>query len=142
MVKHHVTRKEAQAVVDFACFVAAQLGLPKWAITVLDEPADDDAMASIEPLGWRWVAELKLNQDWMTYDSAARRNTIVHEVCHLLHYGINHVIEDAADLMHDHEWQQINRRYHRATEYMVDHLAGFIDSHYDLRAEWDRLHER
>lgn len=140
MAKHHVTRKEAQAVIDFAGYVLHELGLPAWQICVMDEPSDEDAFADIRTIEGRWVAELRLCSTWEQVDYDERRQTVVHEVLHLLHYSVNHVIEDASDLMHDHEWEGLNRRYHRATEYMVDHLARFLDSHSDLRTRWDRVH--
>lgn len=140
--KSHVTRREADAVVAFAIKVRDLLGLPSWRIGVLEEPADGDALASISTVPGRWIAEVKLSDQWMKLSSDERRDTIVHEVCHLLHVGVNHVIEDAQSLMHDHEWDALNASYHRATEYMVDHLAGFLDAHYQLQQAWDEVHQR
>lgn len=140
--KSHVTRREAEAVLAFAEKVRDQLGLPAWRFAVLEEPAGDDALASIDTVSGRWIAELRLCEGWMKLPTDERRNTIVHEVCHLLHVGVNHVIEDAQHLMHDHEWETLNAQYHRATEYMVDHLAGFLDAHYQLQEAWDTAHQR
>ena len=140
--KHQVTRREAQAVADFAGKVRDLLGLPGWRISVLDEPSADDALASISTVPGRWIAQVRLSPDWMKLSDEERRNTVAHEVLHLLHVGVNHIIEDAADLMHAHEWETLNARYHRATEYMVDHLAGFLDDNYQLQQAWDDAHQR
>ena len=142
VAKSHVTRREAEAVVAYALDVARLLHLPGWRISVLEEPAEDDALASIDTVEGRWIAQLKLCSHWMKLPADERRNTITHEVLHLLHVGVNHVLEDAQHLMHDHEWQTLNVQYHRATEYMVDHLAAFLDDNYQLEQAWDAAHQR
>lgn len=139
MTASHFTEREADAILDFAANVGSTLGLPSWKLTILDEHPNEGAMASIEPIEGRWFAMLRLSPEWMELDSDKRRMAIVHEVCHLIHYDINNVIKDAAESMHGHEWQSLNRRYVRAVEYMVDHLAHFLDSHYDLKEAWEQF---
>lgn len=136
----HVADEEAQAVADYAVDVGLALGLPTWKFLVMEESAEEGANASIDPMDGYYVARLYLGAQWMDLDYDNRREIITHEVCHLLHYRINHVIDDARDLMHDHEHDALYRRYQREVEYMVDHIARFFASTHRLEQAWDRAH--
>lgn len=65
-----------------------------------------------------------------------RRDTIVHEMLHLLHFRINHIFDDTRDFMHDYEHDALAKRYRRETELMVDHLAAFLAATHTLKEAW------
>lgn len=136
----HVTKREAQAVCDFAADVMTLLHMPGWQILVMEAPADDDCIASIIPVEGKYVAQLSLARDWMKRSSDERRETVVHEVLHLLHFRVNHVIDDAGDFMHAHEHGAIRRSYWRETELMVDHLAKFLAETHSIEEAWEAAH--
>ena len=142
MPRSHVTNREAQAVCDFAKNVVEALHMPGWQILVMEDPADDDAQATIDWVYGQYTAQLYLASDWMKRSDANRREVVVHEVLHLLHFRINHVFDDAADLMHDHEHDALMKRYRRETELMVDHLAKFLSRTHTLEQAWDHAHGR
>lgn len=108
--RSHVTKREAQAVVDFAIDVLELLHMPGWQILVMDDPADEDDLASISTVEGKYTAQLHLASDWMKRTDEERCETVVHEVLHLLHFRVNHVIDDARDLMHGHEHDQLKAR--------------------------------
>lgn len=138
----HVTKREAQAVTDYAADLIALLALPRYRVLVMTDPADDDAIAEIDTVEGKWVARLWLASDWMKRTSDERRETITHEVLHLIHQRVDAVvIEDARQLMHDHEADDLARRYTRETELMVDHLAVFLAETHALQAAWDKAHK-
>lgn len=142
MAKSHVSKSEARAVCDFAANVVSALHMPGWKILVMDDPCEDDALASISWVDGKYTAQIYLCAGWMNRSSDERRETVVHEVLHLLHFRINHVIDDARDLMHDHEHDALARRYQRETELMVDHLAKFLAETHNLEEAWDKAHAR
>ena len=138
--RSHVTKREAQAVCDFATEVLTALHMPGWTILVMEEPSDDDCVASINWTYGKYTAQLYLCSDWMKRTDQDRRETVVHEVLHLLHFRVNHVIDDAADLMREHEHDALYVRYRRETELMVDHLAKFLSRTHSLESAWDIAH--
>ena len=140
MARSHVTNREAQAVADFAAEVLGALSMPSWQVLVMEKPAHEDAVASITPVEGKYTAQLYLCSDWMKRTDQDRRETVVHEVLHLLHFRINHVIADAADLMREHEHDALEVRYRRETELMVDHLAKFLSRTHTLEQAWDVAH--
>lgn len=138
----HVTKREAQAIADFAIEILAALHMPGWQILISEEPTDEDDIAAISPMDTKYTAVLYLASDWMKRSEEERRETIVHEVLHLLHFRVNHVFEDARNLMHDYEHDALQLRYTRETELMVDHLAKFLSRTHSLEGAWDTAHGR
>jgi hypothetical protein len=140
----HVTDEEAEAIVEFAATVVGALGLPRWTIMVMEAPTtdEDDAQATVKPVDGRYVAQMHLNAEWMTYDDETRRQAIVHEVLHLIHARVNDAVSDAKFLMHDYEYDALWARYQRETELMVDHLALFLDDTRTLKEAWDKAHDK
>lgn len=137
---HHTTKREAQAICDYAVDVIGALGLPGWRVLLMEDPCDDDCLACIVPVEGKYTAQLYVCTDWMKRDDDERRDTITHEVLHLLHFRVDHVLDDARDLMHDHEHDALHKRYRRETELMVDHLAGFLARTHTLRESWAKAH--
>lgn len=143
MSKHHVSKREQTRVLDYATAVLATLRMPKWTVLLMEEPCGDDAIASIEPVEGRYVAQLYLCADWHTKSSDVRRETITHEMLHLVHRNVSTVVlDDSADFMHDHEHDDWSRRVRRELELMVDHLASFMAATHDLTGEWEAARKR
>lgn len=127
---------------DFAIDVLQLLNMPGWQVLVMEEPAEEDAVASISPVYGKYTAQLYLGSDWMKRTDDDRCETVVHEVLHLLHFRINHVIDDARGLMRDHEHDALEVRYRRETELMVDQLAKFLSRTHTMRESWDTAHSK
>lgn len=143
MVRSHVTKREAQAVCNYAANLCDLLGMQTWRILVMDEPCDDDANASVEWIDQRYVAQLSLAEGWMKVDYHQRREIVTHEVLHLLHSKVSTVVlDDSEPFMHDHEHRDWERRVRREFELMVDHLAGFLAKTHTLEQSWDAAHGR
>ncbi|WP_299055077.1 hypothetical protein [uncultured Nocardioides sp.] len=141
--KSHVNKKEAQAVADYATDVAYALSLPRWRILVMTDPCGDDAMATVDTVDGKWTARIWLCEDWMTQPYDTRRETITHEVCHLIHMRLaDTVIEDSKPLMRNGDHRDWTRRVRREFELMVDHLAVFLAETHSLERAWDKAHGR
>lgn len=138
--RSHVTKREAQAVADFASEVLTALHMPGWQVLIMDDPADDDDVASISTVHGKYTAQVYLASDWMRRTDQDRRETVVHEMLHLLHFRIDHILDDAANYMRDHEHEALATRYRRETELMVDHLAKFLSRTHSLESAWDHAH--
>ena len=136
----HVTRKEASKVGTFAAEVLRLLAMPGWTVLVMEQPAEEGTVARVQTIYGRYVVELYLCNGWMKLTSDERRDTVIHEMLHLLHLRVDHVFEDARDYMHDHEHDLLERRYRRETEYMVDHLAKFLGTAFKMEEAWDAAH--
>lgn len=133
----HIPKAEAQAIAHYCHELMQLLRLPQWTVLIMVDPSDDGTLANINPIDGRYVAQLHLCEDWMTLEDSNKLNTITHEICHLLHARVNHVVWETRDLMHDHEHQLVWQRYKMETEYMVDHIATFIDKTHKLQRTWD-----
>lgn len=144
MSKSHVTKREAQAVADYASEVITALHMPRWRVLVMDEPGSEDAIASVDWVDGKHTARIWLCSDWMKRDDADRRETITHEVLHLLHGRITDlVIDDSADLMRSTDVHNTwTRQVRREFELMVDHLAMFLANTHSLEQAWATAHGR
>ncbi len=143
MTRSHVTKREAQAVCDYAGELCTAMRMPRWRILVMEDPCEDDANAMIKWIDGRWTAELHLGTGWMKLDYDERRMVVTHEVMHLLHAPVSTVVlDDSATYMHDHEHDDWSRRVRREFELMVDHLATWIADTHSLAEAWDVAHGR
>lgn len=137
MARSHVSKREADRIVGYAVAVCDLMRMPKWKILVMEDPAENDAYAAINWIDQRHVAQLWLSPDWMKLDTDTRRNSITHEVMHLVHARVSTVaFDDTRHLMHDHEHNDWTRRLRREFELMVDHLATFMADTHRLEEAW------
>lgn len=143
MPRSHVTTREAQAVCTYAANLCEALRMPGWRILVMEDPSDNDATAMVKWIDQRYVAQIYLCEGWMKVDYDERRETITHEVLHLLHSNVSTVVlDDSAGYMHDHEHDDWARRVRREFELMVDHLAQWMATTHSLVESWDAAHKR
>lgn len=97
------------------------VGLGGWDVYIATKVATADAFASIHPVYGRHVAALAVCKDWWSLSPTVQRNTIVHELLHVVHNRATEVIRTAPAS----NWQW--RTFEREIELMVDHLAGVLD---------------
>ena len=142
LVADHVTDATRRAICDYACALMRTLRMAQWTIAISGEPSDDDCYASITSIPTRHYATIRVCSEWYELDEDTQRNSITHEVLHLLHKRVDAVVlEDTEDLMHDYEHRQLERAYRRETELMVDHLAGFMGDTHQLAEAWRHAHQ-
>lgn len=132
----HVTDEEAKRVCLFAVNMGEALGLPRYQYSVMVEPCDDRALASIHMVRDRHIAELSLSKEWMERTEEERMNSIVHEVLHLIHRDVDYMVERFESLTHAHEFEGVWSMYRRETELMVDYLATFMSDFTTIQAGW------
>lgn len=140
----HIPKRERAAIRTFMGHLMGTLHMPLWEVVLTDDPPEAGVTAEITARNAGYYeATLALTADWMKIPSDQRRRIITHETCHLLHFrGINDVLNEAAHLMHDHEHDALMRRYRVECEYMVSHIALFIDETRAVVDAWNDAHKK
>lgn len=136
----HVTKAEATAIAGYAEALMEIMRMPGWRVRVLEAPCDDDSMATIDWPVPKHIAEMQLNRHWMAFPSNERRETITHEVLHLMHARVTDQLDDAKRYMSKADYKDWRRRMQRELELMVDHLASFMAETHTLVDAWDAVH--
>lgn len=138
----HITEEEAKRISIFAVNVGEALGLPRYQYSVMVEPSDDGALASIHTVTDRHLAEISVHQDWMNRTDDERMNCVVHEVLHLIHRDVDFAVGRFEPLVHAHEFSVVWDLYRREAELMVDYLAMYMSDFTTIKAGWaDSLKE-
>lgn len=138
----HITDLEALALSIFLVDMGEFLHLPRYRYSVMPEPCEDDALASISTITHRHIAEIKVNRDWMNRSLEDRLNTAIHEVCHLLHRDVDHAVKSAQPFMHSHEFTLVWNNYQRQVELMVDYLAMFLQDFTKINEAWTACYSK
>lgn len=135
----HVSEIEARRVCLFAAEVGEYLSLPRYRYNVMIDPCDEGALASIHTVEHRHVAQIYLSEEWMDRSEEERMNTVIHEVCHLLHRDLDFAVQGGKQYMHDWEFHSVWTHYQRQAELMVDYLAQFIQNFSTVAKSWEHF---
>lgn len=119
----HFTPDEADAIQLYIDQLKVLLGLGQWDVFLSATASDDGTNASVHPVYGRRVCPIAVNKDWWSYSPRVQRNTIVHELIHIVHNAQTEVIRTSPQSV----WMW--RTFERETELMVDHLAGILDEY-------------
>lgn len=119
----HFTPDEADAIQLYIDQLKHLLGLSQWDAFLSATPSEDTTNASVHPVYGRRVVPIAVNRNWWSYSPEVQRNTLVHELLHVVHNAQTEVIRTAPTSV----WQW--RTFERETELMVDHLAGVLDQY-------------
>lgn len=146
MTKHHVPGWEQERVIQFASDFGATLGLARYVWTIgIDPPDDDGAWASILVTQQRWHVTIWLCKDWMKLRERDRCRSIAHEVIHVTHRDIDHLVEvirpeiNPGPRAAEDAWQAMFRY---EVEKMVDAMALAWYEATTLQKHWDELGDK
>ncbi|QLF84333.1 hypothetical protein SEA_KARATE_9 [Microbacterium phage Karate] len=117
----HFTPDEADAIQLYIDQLKVLLGLERWDVFLSATPSDEGTNASVHPVYGRHVVPIAVNKDWWSYSPRVQRNTLVHELLHVVHNRQTEVIRTTA------QTKAVWTTFERETELMVDHLAGVLD---------------
>jgi hypothetical protein len=120
------TPDEADAIQIYIDQLKELLGLARWDIFLSLAASDETTNASVHPVYGRRVVPISVNPEWWSYSPDKQRNTLVHELLHVIHNAQTEVIRTSPTSV----WMW--RTFERETELMVDHLAGVIDQYMPL----------
>lgn len=119
----HFTEDEADAIQLYLDELKRLLGLDHWDVFLSLASSPPNTNASVHPVYGRRVVPIAVNKDWWTYTPQNQRNSLVHELLHVVHNAQTEVIRTAPTST----WMW--RTFERETELMVDHLAGVLDQY-------------
>jgi hypothetical protein len=118
---------------EYLRWVANDLGLRDWTVTLSGEWADDpDAMAYCECTYGRKLLTVKLGQKWGQYRPEDHRHAIVHECLHAHFDPIRLVLRNLQTNLGDHVYGVAECSLKDAIEWAVDGIAGEIAKHFPL----------
>lgn len=119
----HFTPDEADAIQLYLNQLKGLLDLDQWDVFLSLSSADLSTNASVHPVYGRRVVPVSVNPNWWSYTPDVQRNTLVHELLHVVHNAQTEVIRTSPSSV----WMW--RTFERETELMVDHLAGVLDKY-------------
>ncbi|MEG2887285.1 MAG: hypothetical protein RR853_09190 [Aurantimicrobium sp.] len=120
------TPEQADAIQKYIWQIKDMLGLQGWDVYLTLAHSTDDCNASVHPVYGRYTAGISVNKNWLSYSREVQRNTIIHELLHVMHHRQTEVIRTTKQ--RDEVWITFNRE----TELMVDHLATSIEDLFPL----------
>lgn len=119
----HFTEDQADAIQLYLNQLKDLMGLGQWDVFLSLTSADDTTNASVHPVYGRRVVPVAVNRGWFEYTPRVQRNTLVHELLHVLHNAQTEVIRTTG------QTKAVWTTFERETELMVDHLAGVLDEY-------------
>ena len=114
-------------------WVADEIELRDWTITLDDEPCDDDYTAQIACTEGRKHAVLSVNRKFREYAPDEQRQTIAHELVHAHHEMCWRIVQkDLLQPLGQETYNVLCDGYRRAMEYCVDAVADALAKHLPL----------
>jgi hypothetical protein len=122
--KQHNSR--IQSTTEWVEAAKTLLGLSSWRVTVSDAPASQDAWAEIECQDQDNAATLYLNHELWKQPPDIIRETLTHEMCHIILSRADRVVESLEPTLGALAWAAYEPQYQDATERTAAHLARII----------------
>lgn len=120
------TSEQCDMLQQYIWDIRDMLDMHHWDIYLTMAPSSDDANASIHPVYGRHSAGLSVNKKWFDFSPEVQRNTIIHEILHVVHNRQTEMIRTTR------QQSGVWTAFERETELMVDHLANAIDQFFPL----------
>lgn len=105
---------------EYVKTLASKMGLGHWDIFITKVVASEGTMAEVHPVFGRRVAQISISKKWRNYSPEEQRNTLVHELIHILHTDQTEVIRVSTIS------NSLMILFNRETELLVDHLANLL----------------
>lgn len=126
----HLSQKDTDDILRFITLARSHLRLDQWdIILMLEPPDDDDAIMDVTPTENHYSTQIRVSKEWPDLPDAVKKDTVVHELIHLLHRDLNDLINDMT--YGDSSSSQDNTNacqgaYMRIVERMVSQLTRTI----------------
>ncbi|MDF9718097.1 hypothetical protein [Nocardioides sp. ChNu-99] len=125
----HLSAKEVRELEQYVNTVRERLHLTHWTVWIAADPAEEGVHASVHPTEGRFIAMIYFATDWRDQPEDILRNTITHELLHLVHRDQTDTIRCAlqdSGYLPEKAFNLLWRSFALHTEAMVDHLAGVL----------------
>lgn len=127
-----MTNRQRRSLAKYIAGVAVEIGLRDWTLRFEAAPCEDPALATVQTVYGRKIANVRVAADFSDYSPEEQRNAIVHELIHVHFAQQNQAVADALDVL-GHEAQTVAAAAYRVGhEYGVDGLAYAIAPNYPL----------
>jgi hypothetical protein len=130
--------EESAALSHYVRWVADAMELRDWTIHISNEPCEEHAQATIEPIYARKSACIRFGRDFRELDPLEQRHTVVHELVHChLESAKDMVFKDLEEHLGKPCDQIFYHGWNRQFEYGVDGIATALAKHMPL-IDWPK----
>lgn len=126
-----LTQDDWENIGKYVKYIKNGLGLGNWTIYIANKPCDKEYQASIAPVYGRKVATLFLCRNWPTLDMVEQKQTLIHEMLHLLFWDMQSAVDRLAGVLDESTFHVTWETYLEALEYTVDGLADILCRQFD-----------
>lgn len=139
-----------RALVAYVRRLKAELHLQAWHVRIVweypntDDGAGGDVQAETEPMGARWLAELRLGEGFWRLDRAGVRRVLTHELLHLHHADLFRLVDadEAEPILRQGlgavAFGMFSGNVKRELELMVDQLTAIVEPAMPLPPAWPK----
>jgi hypothetical protein len=114
------------AVAEWVASVLPSLKLSHWQVRVVDDAAPDDAHADTAPHSQATTATMRLGATFWASSSEEQRNTLTHELVHLILCRIDQLSDSLEDTLGAAGWSLWSPIWENEHERAVDAIALLI----------------
>lgn len=115
-----------QGIADYMLLVRNHLGLHAWHLYIANKPCAKKYQASIAPTYGRKYATIYFSRNWPDVDVVEQKQTIVHELLHLLFIDVQSAVDRVSKLVDRKTFSVIWDNHTEALEYAIDALSELI----------------
>lgn len=127
-----MTTKQHRSLARYIARLAVEMGLRDWTFNYHTEPCEDHALASVDTVYGRKIANVAVCADFDEQTPETQRNAVVHELIHVHFAYERQVVHDLTEHLGNRRGSLAHDGYSLAHEYGVDGLADAIAQFYPL----------
>lgn len=119
-----ISGEELDAANQYLTWLQKVLKLQDWEIYIGANPANERAMAAVEPMDTKLVAVVSLGYEWSDYSPKEQALALLHEMLHVTHRATTDVLRlDARHWIPQKAYDSLAERQVNEFERMVDSLS-------------------
>ena len=117
------------SVAEWVALALPLLSLSHWTVRVSDDAAPDDAHADTSPHSQATTATIRLGASFWTQSAEEQRNTLAHELVHLLLCRVDQMSDALEETLGSAGWSVWRPLYENEHERAVDAIALLLAPH-------------
>ena len=120
------TEAQGLALAAYIATLLPTLRLSHWQVKVQPEPASEGHEASVSCTEDRYIAAIRVSQEFWTLPPETQRNVITHELIHVHNSQVDDAVILARKPLGEQAWALFWGSYAHADEYATDALAAVL----------------